>query len=392
MAENVRFMWGVPAKREIAAAPILDQVGWVFAEVRCNTHQLAFGRSIGNLIWVNRSFLIAQAKEYAERGFNPALLMMDTDAKPIAPTMHDALHFIAEDFRLGYDVVLAPVHTLAKNEAGEYRWFEEWKDFEGAERTEEGPWRIAGGSFTQACLSPKVITDLTKLYDWEPNNHSPIPVFCETSHNTTEDIHLCRRVTDELGLRICARRPAQGPAPEGGRQPGVRRAADGSRAASWTWSSGMRTFPRQPAIDIECLVPSDQGWMTDVEVATLTGFAFLNLARGDLLEVGCFKGRTSSALTRAGRLTVVDTFLGSIEHQAELQGRSFRSEFDANLKGATDLRVLEGNSHLVLPTLPQDSFRLILLDASHEYEDVRQDLTGLLETVVARRLPLHRRF
>jgi SAM-dependent methyltransferase len=135
----------------------------------------------------------------------------------------------------------------------------------------------------------------------------------------------------------------------------------------------MNTLPLNP-LDMSCLVPNDQGWMTDVEIAAIVGYAFLNLARGDLLEIGCFKGRTSSGLTRAGRLTVVDTFLGSREHQEELQGRSFRKDFDANMYGATDVTVLEGDSHQILPRLPAGGFRLILVDASHEYEDVLRDL------------------
>ena len=210
MSDPENVYWGIPAKREIAADPVLDQVEWFFREARCNDHRLAFGRAIGNLIAVNRSFLIAQAKKAIEIGFPNTLLMMDTDAKPITPSMHDALLFVKEDFRLGYDLVLAPVHTLAKKDSGEYAWFEEWKDAPGAERTEEGPWPVLGGSLTQSFLSPKLLTRLTMLkkpdgtdYWWEPNNAKPIPMYCETRDNHTEDIHLCNRVREELELRVC---------------------------------------------------------------------------------------------------------------------------------------------------------------------------------------------
>lgn len=124
------------------------------------------------------------------------------------------------------------------------------------------------------------------------------------------------------------------------------------------------------------IVPAEEGWMTDIEVAVLTGYAaILPQSMGGLLEVGCYRGRTSSALGRLGGLTVVDTFQPDPDMPEAMRGGYLR-EFRVNM-AARDLRpdIHVGNSHDILPKLVPRSFRLILVDASHKRADVFQDLS-----------------
>ena len=127
------------------------------------------------------------------------------------------------------------------------------------------------------------------------------------------------------------------------------------------------------------------GWMSDYELRWLYAQAVITegFVKGDLLEVGCYKGLSTSALAQAGHVTVIDTFKGSREHTPE-EVKDMRKIFEDNMLLArvnlNGLLVIEESSHTALKNLKR-KYRLILVDASHEYEDVVQDLKDCKELV-----------
>lgn len=143
--------------------------------------------------------------------------------------------------------------------------------------------------------------------------------------------------------------------------------------------SGFELHPSQ----LPGIVPCDQGWMSDVEVAAIAFFArCLPRALGDVLEVGAWKGRTTSALLRAdvGRVVVVDTFTGS-EDMGGAGKFPVRRKFDENLlalfgRELEVLEVIEGDSRVELPKLAKAgrTFRVVLVDGDHRTEGALADL------------------
>lgn len=101
---------------------------------------------------------------------------------------------------------------------------------------------------------------------------------------------------------------------------------------------------------------------------------------GDVLEVGCWKGLSTSALAQRAckRITVVDIFQKSPEYE-QYWNEDVYNKFKSNMEsiGAWEkLEVLRGQSGEMLPKLIAQNrkFDFILVDASHKYEDVRRDV------------------
>lgn len=137
----------------------------------------------------------------------------------------------------------------------------------------------------------------------------------------------------------------------------------------------LDTVMRDEPVDLpKPIPPTIHGWMWEWELRYLYSTA-KHLAEsgieGDLLEVGSYKGLSASALGQAGNLTCVDTFQGG----EDLRPYDSRPDFDAAMK-TMDLspEVIAGRSQDVLPTLLGRKFRLVFIDGSHEYENVKVDI------------------
>ncbi len=106
------------------------------------------------------------------------------------------------------------------------------------------------------------------------------------------------------------------------------------------------------------------------------------------LEIGSWQGASACWLLdrivgpRGGRLTCIDTFEGSSEHQGWLAavtgatGQTIEALFDANTARtgrATQLRKLVGASADLLPGLRGERFDFIYVDGAHEAKQVIQD-------------------
>jgi predicted O-methyltransferase YrrM len=112
---------------------------------------------------------------------------------------------------------------------------------------------------------------------------------------------------------------------------------------------------------------------------------------GRIAEVGCFYGQSTcymaQLLKRLGRhvsFDVIDTFAGSPEHQAELQGRDFYEAFLQNMRDAkvlTLIRPRKAHSEEAARAFPDDSFNFVYIDAAHDYESVKTDIDAWLPKV-----------
>ena len=133
-----------------------------------------------------------------------------------------------------------------------------------------------------------------------------------------------------------------------------------------------------------------RGWLHDLDARVFLAIDELQRARaivGDLLEIGVFYGRSAILLgycVQSGeRLTVCDTFedtkgfsAENLAHHGRYYSELRRSEFETNYQ----------RYHVALPdiiaassaTIDRDTlagrFRLIHVDGSHAYADVREDI------------------
>ena len=97
-----------------------------------------------------------------------------------------------------------------------------------------------------------------------------------------------------------------------------------------------------------------------------------------MVEVGVWKGRTSAVLAAGGYnnliIHCVDTFMGSEEHQAELQGRSTKEEFLENTKAFGNVHVIQKTSVEAAKEFFDKSLDAVFIDGSHDYDNVKLDI------------------
>lgn len=105
------------------------------------------------------------------------------------------------------------------------------------------------------------------------------------------------------------------------------------------------------------------------------------------IEIGCFEGRSTVWFLQHvldhvnARLTVIDTFKGSFEHQ-HMDLSSLEQRFRANIEQwKSKVTVLVGDSHTILPTLVPGSFDFAYVDGSHRADDVYADAKAVWSLV-----------
>lgn len=101
------------------------------------------------------------------------------------------------------------------------------------------------------------------------------------------------------------------------------------------------------------------------------------------LEIGSFEGRSAiwlleNILTASdSKLTCVDTFTGSTEHEnTDIHISDIEKHFRHNIKKSgfeEKVTVCKGYSRIILPSLQQSSFDCIYIDGSHKASDVLED-------------------
>lgn len=121
-----------------------------------------------------------------------------------------------------------------------------------------------------------------------------------------------------------------------------------------------------------------QGWMSRAELEWLSRAAYES---GSAIEVGCWKGRTTSVLAESCDVVhAVDTWAGSEElpaMQAQAQRENVYEEFLSNTRRFGDrVQVHRGKSHEIAETVPNAG--LLLIDGGHTYDQVKADLLAYL--------------
>lgn len=121
-----------------------------------------------------------------------------------------------------------------------------------------------------------------------------------------------------------------------------------------------------------------EGWMAEAELRYLARCAVVSPL---ILEVGSWKGRSTSALAwhTPGLVVAVDTWQGSVEHHAELQGKPTSGlwwAFQQNTSRFDNIWPLHANSLAAAKIISKGPMRfdLIFIDASHDYESVKADI------------------
>jgi len=118
-----------------------------------------------------------------------------------------------------------------------------------------------------------------------------------------------------------------------------------------------------------------EGWMTETELQ----FLAIEASKHDnIVEIGSWQGRSTRALidNARGQVTAVDTFCGSLKHptwEKHLLSTKpenwLRGEFDKNMAGANNLRVMAMESLVAAEQLKDERFDMIFIDDDHETEE-----------------------
>jgi predicted O-methyltransferase YrrM len=125
--------------------------------------------------------------------------------------------------------------------------------------------------------------------------------------------------------------------------------------------------------------PDIQGWTYDIELRFLydESLRLLTLGiPGELLEVGCWLGRSTYPLACTGHVDVIDTFKGSYEIEPRDRVADQLGTFCANMTrlGVGDrARAYQGESWYWLERLT-GPYRLIFVDGGHDYPTCSNDL------------------
>lgn len=106
-----------------------------------------------------------------------------------------------------------------------------------------------------------------------------------------------------------------------------------------------------------------------------------------VVEVGCWKGRTTIVLLKAcpGKVYAVDHFLGSESerdtHHAEAKSKDIYAEFMANVGEFLNLEVLKMESAEAAKQFADGSVDMVFLDNGLSYEETKANIEAWLPKV-----------
>jgi predicted O-methyltransferase YrrM len=117
------------------------------------------------------------------------------------------------------------------------------------------------------------------------------------------------------------------------------------------------------------------GWMSGGE---LTWLAARAAEHKEVVEIGCYKGRSTRALADAtpGRVTAVDCWLPFKDRQWLLTGKEY-AEFQRNVNDlllSGKVTAWKLKSVQAVETFKDRKFDMVFIDADHAYESVRDDI------------------
>lgn len=150
------------------------------------------------------------------------------------------------------------------------------------------------------------------------------------------------------------------------------------------------------AIKVALIARDIDGWLLDTEAIALYLMALRGSGKGEIVEIGSFKGKSTYCLAKGAmvgrreKVTSVDTHQGSSEHQtgrfaSHLPPGGTEQTFRENMKNhGVDkyINVHVATSEKVAKKWKKP-IRLLFIDGAHEYDMVEQDY-ALWEPFVVR--------
>jgi predicted O-methyltransferase YrrM len=142
--------------------------------------------------------------------------------------------------------------------------------------------------------------------------------------------------------------------------------------------------PDEPTIPCAKRMPGDNN-MTNRQLAFIEKLA-RECPLKRFLEVGVYKGTTTTMLAQIGLVVGVDWFMGNPEGMSDTEGSQVR--LDGFLKTMRDMNaedrivLLTGKSSDILPLLKNQRFGLVLIDADHSYESALSDIRNIWPVLV----------
>jgi precorrin-6B methylase 2 len=133
------------------------------------------------------------------------------------------------------------------------------------------------------------------------------------------------------------------------------------------------------AIGLDTCETGLNGWTTDIELATLSSLA----SKSDsVVEIGCWKGRSTETLLKACKGTVyaVDHWQGT---DTDITGawvclEDIYSQFMDNVGHYSNLKVMKGCSVDMANKFNGDKVDMVFIDAGHSYEECKADIEAWL--------------
>lgn len=91
------------------------------------------------------------------------------------------------------------------------------------------------------------------------------------------------------------------------------------------------------------------------------------------IEVGSWKGRSSTVLSASGKLVCVDMFEGQLDGHGQVEEKQLM-QFLENMDKLTNVSYLKGKSSELADNFPDECANLILIDGDHSYKECYSDL------------------
>ena len=195
----------------------------------------------------------------------------------------------------------------------------------------------------------------------EPNSYTLFDCFIDRDDRNiylSEDFAFCRRAQKEGFTAWC--------------DPTIRL----SHAGTHTFDFGCigDAIMPQPEMKID-------GWMSADELRWLKATA---KHMHSVVEIGCWKGRSTHALAKAcpGVVWAVDTWQGSADEvegpHAEARESDIAAIWAENVKDCTNVLAMQADSVTAASTFGEDSVDMVFIDAGHTYEEVKADIAAWL--------------
>ena len=150
----------------------------------------------------------------------------------------------------------------------------------------------------------------------------------------------------------------------------------GKKAYRGNFHEFLRKEATNP-IDKALAIP---GWMTENELRWLAASA---KTHHNIVEIGSWMGRSTVALAEntAGKVTAVDTWEGSSEHQQIMRSMTpdaIYLEFIKNTASTPNVKAIRMTSMEAAKALSGERFDMIFIDGAHDYKSVKDDIEAWL--------------